>query len=70
MRERQDLLEQFETFSKLKNEFDDIKTLFEIGSDEKDELLLVELENSFSKLKNEVTEVEILILIGWRSRFK
>ncbi|MBR64392.1 MAG: peptide chain release factor 2, partial [Rhodobacteraceae bacterium] len=63
MRERQALLEQFETFSKLKNEFDDIKTLFEIGSDEKDELLLVELENSFSKLKNEVTQVEILSLL-------
>ena len=63
MRERQALLEQFETFSKLKNEFDDIKTLFEIGSEEKDELLLVELENSFSKLKNEVTQVEILSLL-------
>ena len=39
MRERQALLEQFETFSKLRNEFDDIKTLFEIGLKDKDELL-------------------------------
>ena len=53
MRERQSLLEQFETFSKLQNEFNDFKTLFEIGSEEKDESLLIELENSFSKLKNE-----------------
>ncbi len=63
MRERQALLEQFETFTKLKNEFSDIKTLFEIGSEEKDELFLIELENSFSKLKNEVTEVEVLSLL-------
>ena len=34
MRERQALLEQFETFGKLQNEFNDIKTLFEIGSEE------------------------------------
>ena len=32
MRERQALLEQFETFNKLKNEFDDIKTLFVISN--------------------------------------
>ena len=63
MRERQALLEQFETFSKLQNEFNDIKTLFEIGSEEKDESLFMELEHSFSKLKNEVTEVEVLSLL-------
>ncbi len=63
MRERQVLLEQFETYSKLSNEFDDIKTLFEIGSDEKDELFLNELESSFSKLKNVVAEVEVLSLL-------
>ena len=41
MRERQDLLEKFESFTKLTNEFDDIKTLYEIGVKEKDELLLI-----------------------------
>ena len=45
MRERQALLERFETFSKLQNEFNDITTLFEIGSVEKDESLMIELEN-------------------------
>ena len=63
MRERQDLLEKFETFTKLTNEFDDIKTLYEIGAKEKDELLLIELESSFSKLKVEVAEMEILSLL-------
>ena len=63
MRERQTLLEQFETFNKLKNEFDDINTLFEIGSDEKDEVLLKELESSFAKLKENVGEVEMLSLL-------
>ena len=63
MRERQTLLEQFETFNKLKNEFDDINTLFEIGSDEKDEVLLKELESSFAKLKETVGEVETLSLL-------
>ena len=47
MRERQDLIEKFETYTKLTNEFDDIQTLYEIGAKEKDELLLIELENSF-----------------------
>ena len=63
MRERQDLLEKFETFTKLTNEFDDIKTLYEIGAKEKDELLLIELENSFSKLKVEAAEMEVLSLL-------
>ncbi len=63
MKERQVLVEQFETFSRLKNEFEDIKTLYEIGSEDKDELLLIELEKSFSKLKNEVAEVEVLSLL-------
>ena len=63
MRERQDLLEKFETFTKLTNEFDDIKTLYEIGAKEKDELLLTELENSFSKLKVEAAEMEVLSLL-------
>ena len=63
MRERQTLLEQFETYSKLINEFDDIKTLFEIAGKEKDEVLLIELENSFSKLREEVAEIEVLSLL-------
>ena len=63
MRERQALLEQFETFSRLRNEFNDSKALFEIGSEEKDELLLLDLENSFCKLKNEAAEVEVLSLL-------
>ena len=63
MRERQALLEQFETFSRLSNEFNDSKALFEIGSEEKDELLLLDLENSFCKLKNEAAEVELLSLL-------
>ena len=63
MRERQDLLEKFETFTKLTNEFDDIKTLYEIGAKEKDEVLLIELESSFSKLKVEAAEMEVLSLL-------
>ena len=63
MRERQDLLEKFETFTKLTNEFDDIKTLLRNWSKEKDELLLIELENSFSKLKVEAAEMEVLSLL-------
>ena len=64
MRERQALLEQFETFSKVTNEFDDIKALFEIGVKEKDESLLNELENSFLKLRDEVSELEVLSLLN------
>ena len=63
MRERQDLIEKFETFTKLTNEFDDIKTLYEIGAKEKDEVLLIELESSFSKLKVEAAEMEVLSLL-------
>ena len=63
MRERQTLLEQFATYSKLINELDDIKTLFEIAAKEKDEVLLIELENSFSKLRKEVAEIEVLSLL-------
>ncbi len=63
MRERQGLLEQFETFNKLSTDFDDIKTLFEIGSEEKDAVLLDELESSFAKLKDTVVNVETLSLL-------
>ena len=63
MRERQELLEKFETYSKLRNEFDDINTLFKIGSEEKDNTLLSELENSFAKLKVAAEEVELLSLL-------
>ena len=63
MRERQDLIEKFETFTKLTNEFDDIKTLYEIGAKEKDEVLLIELESSFSKLKVEAAEMQVLSLL-------
>ena len=63
MRERQDLLEKFETFTRLKDEFADIKTLYELGANEKDESLLVELESSFSKLKNQAAEMEVLSLL-------
>ena len=63
MQERQFLVDQFENYIKLEKEIEEIKELYKLANQERENDLIRDLENSLIVLLNKTSEIEVLSLL-------